>query len=144
MLSGGYFYRSQLRPDQGYRIFNTWLGDPSKLLLLEKVVDVVKRDKLLENIQSTGESMLKGLKEIQARFPNHVENARGIGTFCAIDLASADLRNELIRELHKSGVHCGGSGVRSLRVRTSLTFTKKHSDIFLDRLNYVLTKMSTS
>ena len=42
MLSGGFFYKSHLRPDKGFRIFNTWLGDPSKLILLEKVIEVIK------------------------------------------------------------------------------------------------------
>lgn len=42
------------RPREGYRIFNTWMGEPSKVLLLEKVVEVIKRDQLLENAKITG------------------------------------------------------------------------------------------
>lgn len=55
MLIGGYFSLPDFRPREGYRIFNTWMGEPSKILLLEKVVQVVQRDNLLENAQITGQ-----------------------------------------------------------------------------------------
>lgn len=44
------------RPQQGYRIFNTWMGEPSKVLLLEKVVEVIKRDNLLSIVQASGKT----------------------------------------------------------------------------------------
>ena len=30
MLTGGYYHVDDLRPKQGYRIFNTWCGDPGE------------------------------------------------------------------------------------------------------------------
>jgi 4-aminobutyrate aminotransferase-like enzyme len=30
------------------------MGEPSKVVLLEKVIDVIKRDKLIENVKVTG------------------------------------------------------------------------------------------
>lgn len=141
MLIGGYFYKSHLRPEQGFRIFNTWLGDPSKLILLEKVVEIVKRDNLLQNIAKTGDSMLSNLKALAKRYPDRVMNPRGVGTYCAVDFSSPDFRNTVVQELHKAGIHCGGSGVQSLRVRTSLTFNTNHSDIFADRFDRVMKKL---
>ncbi|CAB4056015.1 ABAT [Lepeophtheirus salmonis] len=35
MLTGGLYHKKELRPKQGFRIFNTWVGDPGKLILLE-------------------------------------------------------------------------------------------------------------
>ena len=32
MLTGGIYHRKDLRPKQPYRIFNTWVGDPSKFV----------------------------------------------------------------------------------------------------------------
>ena len=48
------------------------MGEPTKLLLLEKVVEVVKRDKLVENTKAIGNSLLDGLKEMEKQFPNLV------------------------------------------------------------------------
>ena len=34
MLTGGIYHKKNLRPKQAYRIFNTWVGDPSKYLVI--------------------------------------------------------------------------------------------------------------
>lgn len=138
MLSGGYFYQTELRPDQGYRIFNTWLGDPGKLIFLEEVINVIKAEQLISNIANTGDYLLKGLTDAQKQFPSILTNVRGKGTFCAFDFNTAEERDKAIDRLHQKGIHCGGSGVKSVRIRTTLTFNKRHVDILLDRLNQVL------
>ena len=50
---------------QPARIFNTWLGDPSKVLLIGEVVKVIHEDNLLDNVKVTGDYLLTGLKELQ-------------------------------------------------------------------------------
>lgn len=52
---------------QPYRIFNTWLGDPSKNLLLAEVINVIRREDLLNNATHAGKVLLAGLLEIQVR-----------------------------------------------------------------------------
>lgn len=141
MLSGGYFYRSEFRPDQGFRIFNTWLGDPSKLVLLNQVIQVIRNEALLDQIQRSGKVLLDGLKTLQNQYENSICNARGRGTFCAIDFRTPELRNQAIHLLHLQGIHCGGSGERSLRIRTTLTFNERHAQIFLERLDHVLKQL---
>ena len=34
MLTGGIYHKPEWRPKQGYRIFNTWVGDPCKYFSL--------------------------------------------------------------------------------------------------------------
>jgi len=51
-----------------FRIFNTWMGDPSKLLLLETVVNVMKRDNLIDLVNKSGDHLLKGLVDMQVIF----------------------------------------------------------------------------
>ncbi|XP_035217547.1 4-aminobutyrate aminotransferase, mitochondrial-like [Stegodyphus dumicola] len=138
MLTGGYFYREEFRPREPYRVFNTWLGDPSKMVLLEQVIKVIKEQNLLKNMEVTGAHLLKGIKELQGKYQNKIFNARGRGTFAALDFVDAEARDKTIKALHKQGIHCGGSGVKTLRIRTALIFQPKHADIFLDRLNQVL------
>lgn len=97
MLIGGFFYKNPFRPDKPYRIFNTWLGDPSKLVLLEQVVKQIKENNLLAKITETGNYLLAGLEDSQRAFPNLVLNARGKGTFCAIDFQTPELRDKAIK-----------------------------------------------
>lgn len=49
---------------QAFRIFNTWVGDSSKVLLLEAVINTIKEYKLLETVQDTGNYLQNGLHEM--------------------------------------------------------------------------------
>lgn len=50
---------------QGYRIFNTWMGDPSKNLFLSEVLNVIRRENLLDEVTRSGKTLLQGLYELQ-------------------------------------------------------------------------------
>lgn len=50
---------------QPYRIFNTWMGDPSKNLFLAEVLNVIRRENLLEEVTRSGKALLNGLIELQ-------------------------------------------------------------------------------
>lgn len=159
MQIGGFFYKEPFRPDQAFRIFNTWLGDPSKLVFLEAVVKTIKEENLIQKIAKTGDYMLKGLEALQTKYPKLILNARGRGTFCAIDFSTPELRDKAIKVcikrdnktiinfftklqvMHSNGVHCGGSGSATLRVRTTLTFNEKHVDVFLNKLDISLNQL---
>jgi len=39
LQTAGYFSTKEIRPKEGYRIFNTWMGDPSKMLMLQAMLD---------------------------------------------------------------------------------------------------------
>merc|ERR1711981_54062 len=61
-LLGGYYYRDEFQPAQGYRIFNTWMGDATKLLLFRAVLETVEKENLLANVRQISEK-LNGLLE---------------------------------------------------------------------------------
>ena len=83
MLTGGLYHKPELRPKQAWRIFNTWVGDPSKvriialrnyqkiryfdhqLVLLKAVLDTIDSDNLLENTIKSGDTLLSGLRDLQ-------------------------------------------------------------------------------
>lgn len=142
MLLGGYFYKSEFRPKQAYRIFNTWMGDPSKLILLERVISVVHNENLVSEMDRIGSKLLQGLEELQSKYPSIVSNARGKGTFCAIDFKDGPMRDKALDRLASQGIYAGGCGERSVRVRTALVFKDKHNDILLERLETVLQKLT--
>jgi len=84
---------------------------------------------------------MAGLSELQDRHPALLSRARGRGTFCAVDLPSAGARDALLGRLRARGVHLGGCGEASVRIRPSLTFTPAHANIMLDGLNDSLGEM---
>ena len=60
MLTGGFYHKPELRPKQAWRIFNTWVGDPSKLVLLDSVLKTIKQDNLLELTRKAGDVLQTG------------------------------------------------------------------------------------
>ena len=50
---------------QALRIFNTWIGDPSKVILLEAVVKVIKQQNLLSQVNEVGKHLWSGLHDLE-------------------------------------------------------------------------------
>lgn len=141
MQIGGYFYRDDLRMDQPYRIANTWLGDPIRIVFLEATLEAVHRDKLIDLNRDTGKYMLDHLKTFCKKYPHLINSARGLGTFSSFDGATAEIRDKIIQKLKNLGIQCGACGDKTMRIRPSLIFTQKHADVFLDRLEQALKSM---
>ncbi|CAJ0929685.1 unnamed protein product, partial [Mesorhabditis belari] len=141
MITGGYYYADHLRVKEGYRIYNTWVGDPTKLFLLEEVIKVLKRDGLIQKNAEVGKEFQKQLHQLQEAHPAKLANARGLSTFAAIDLSSAELRDKLVTQATNNGLHCGGCGEKTLRFRPSLVYEKKHVDLTFDLLDKTLKQL---
>ena len=103
MLTGGFFHTVDMRPSQPYRIFNTWMGDPGKIALLEAVLKVIKQDKLLDNVNKVGDKLKKGLLGLEKEFPQLLSATRGRGTFLATNVATPKLRDDIIAQMKKKG-----------------------------------------
>lgn len=110
MQLGGFYHSLELRPQQEYRIFNTWVGDPGKLLLLESIIKTIKRDNLLDNVRRAGDVLKSGLLTLQAEFPCILNSTRGKGTFLAINAKDTKTRDLLVCRLKQKGVQSGGCG----------------------------------
>lgn len=141
MLTGGFYYCDELLHTEPYRVFNTWMGDPSKVILLEELVKVIDECKLLENARNVGDKLLSGMTQLQTVYSSQVMNARGVALYCAIDARDTQHRDKLLNALRNNGIHIGGNGTRTIRLRPSLIFQSRHADIFLDKLEQSL-KMS--
>nr|XP_045597671.1 4-aminobutyrate aminotransferase, mitochondrial-like isoform X2 [Procambarus clarkii] len=109
MLTGGFFCKKEFRPLVPYRIFNTWMGDSSKVITLEEVIRVINRDRLLENVEKTGKILLKGIQELEQQFPQHINAARGRGTFLAFDGTNANKRDAIIGKLRMLGTRASSA-----------------------------------
>uniref|UniRef100_A0A914WCW9 (S)-3-amino-2-methylpropionate transaminase n=1 Tax=Plectus sambesii TaxID=2011161 RepID=A0A914WCW9_9BILA len=125
-LTGGYYYKEDFKMNEPYRIYNTWMGEPSKMLLLEAVVNVIKRDNLLNQAGKVGKELQSYLDSLQGQYPKHLSNARGAGTFSAIDCSSAGLRDKIVNNAAQNDLHIGVCGDSSIRFRPALIFEEKH------------------
>jgi len=138
MQIGGYYHTTDMKPQEGYRVFNTWMGDPGKLLLLESVLNTVKNQQLLHIVEKTGKKLKSGIMQLEKEFPHLLNSTRGRGTFLAVNAETTKLRDDFIARLKQKGIQGGGCGDHSIRLRPALIFQDHHADIFLDRFRQVL------
>lgn len=141
MLIGGYFHNDDLRPQQPYRIFNTWMGDPGKVFLLEAVLKVIKENQLLRNVAQIGTQLKSGLLELETEYSEIINSVRGRGLFLAFNAKDTKTRDNILGNLKKHGIQSGGCGETAIRLRPALIFGQNHTEIYLDRLRKVLKQM---
>jgi 4-aminobutyrate aminotransferase / (S)-3-amino-2-methylpropionate transaminase len=105
LQAAGFFHNIEYRPSESYRNFNTWMGDPVRLLFLREMLAEIKRDNLLENVTLTGNLLMDNLQSLEAKYPDYIKNTRGIGTFIAFDSADAVKRDKLVYNMRQVGMH---------------------------------------
>lgn len=138
MQLGGLYMNKALRPKEAGRIGSTWMGDPAKLLMTCVLAKVIQRDHLLDIVRSSGRTLLSGLQELQALYPDAISNSRGVGTFCAFDFPSKRKRDDAISNLMNKGVYSVGCSTKTIRTRPSLIFQPRHAHMYLDILESVI------
>ncbi|XP_047509831.1 4-aminobutyrate aminotransferase, mitochondrial [Pieris napi] len=138
MLTGGFYFNTEFRPPQAYRVFNTWMGDPGKLILLERVLKVIKSQNLLNVVNESGKTLKNGLLELEKEFPHLINSVRGRGTFLSFNAPTTDCRDKINADLKKNGILSGTCGEIAIRLRPALIFQPKHAGIYLDILRKTL------
>lgn len=101
------------------RISSTWGGGLVDMVRATRILEVVEEDRLLENITMRGAELRRGLELLSERMPE-VENARGLGALCAVDLPSVDIRNRVLKRCYEEKLLVLACGTRSLRFRPFL------------------------
>merc|ERR1712118_19572 len=136
---GGYYYKDHFQPPGGYRIFNTWMGDPCKALLFRAVVKTIKEENLLDRVKACGAKLRDILDRAAKEAPDYVCNVRNQGCIAAFDSKSAANRDKLYQTLRNNGVLLGVNGTKSCRFRPPLILEPAHLDqlekVFFDTVH---------
>lgn len=138
MQIAGYYYSDEYAPESSFQIFNTWMGDPLRLLQLEVVLDVIRAERLDEVVAAASAVLLPGLQSLASKYPKLINSVRGSGTLCAFDAASPAARDKLVSTVRNAGLHLMGCGDRSLRFRPNLIYGPAHAEETLAVLDHVL------
>jgi L-lysine 6-transaminase len=87
------------------------------------ILEIIVNENLLDNARDRGAELLAGLGRIRGRYDGVVDNPRGRGLMCAIDVPSTELRNKVVRRCFEDGMIVLPCGDRSVRFRPTLTVT---------------------
>lgn len=138
--AGYYFADPELTPNQPYRQFNTWCGDPSKAIVARTIFQEVAKHNLVERTAQVGAYLYGKLEGLAAKFPAEFGGLRGKGqgTFIAWDMSSPAARDQFLKDCRAAGVNIGGCGPQAVRLRPTLVFEEKHADILVEVIEKVL------
>jgi len=118
------------------------MGDPIRLLNFKHILRTIEADRLIYKTQHTGSYLRAQLSLMEKKYPQYINNVRGLGAFLAFDMPSADDCGLLVRDMLAQGINMGPCGANSIRIRPSLILENKHVDLFADRFEKMLFRWS--
>jgi L-lysine 6-transaminase len=116
------------------RINSTWGGNLVDMVRGTRIIEVMNEERLIEHSARQGERLLHGLQEIHRDFPGCTSNPRGKGLFCALDLASPEMRTAAVSRAHELGMIILSTGHQGLRFRPALNLTTADLDLGVELL----------
>lgn len=140
--TAGYFFGNEkLVPDKPYRQFNTWMGDPARVLFSGAVIDEILSRDLVGQCRKVGKSLYAGFETLASRYPSLMQNLRGkdYGTYIAFDTVDA---GRFMRVMQSMGVIAGTCGKSTVRFRPMLVFTNDLVPTLLDVVEKTCTILS--
>ncbi|MFK7959041.1 MAG: aminotransferase class III-fold pyridoxal phosphate-dependent enzyme [Phycisphaerales bacterium] len=115
------------------RINSTWGGNLVDMVRSRRFIEIVKQEKLEENITRIGAHVVDGLRSI-ARETNAFHNVRGVGSLIAFSFESPAHRDGMIKSLYQQKVLALPCGVDSVRFRLPLIMNADEANTLLERV----------
>jgi 4-aminobutyrate aminotransferase len=124
---GAAAYKTDYDPGQQGVLSSTWGGGSRiDLAVGATVIEVIKRDKLLDNAVAMGERLKNGLKELVGK--KSIIDVRGIGLMIGIEHDTKENRDAALKQAFKSGLLLLPAGQKAMRAIPPLVITKEEAD----------------
>lgn len=122
------------------RINSTWGGNLVDMVRAQRYLEIIEKEKLVDNARVVGAHLLQRLQELVAEFPDLFANARGLGLFAAFDVVTPEKRTEIREAAFDLGLIILPSGERSIRFRPPLNVSREEIDLGIEIIRKTLTK----
>jgi L-lysine 6-transaminase len=116
------------------RLNSTWGGNLVDMVRCTRYLEIMVEENILENVRKQSETLMTGLRSLQAEYPDRISNVRGRGLMCAVDLPDGHSRNNLISRIFDNGAIILPCGERSMRFRPPLNITDSEIRMALDTI----------
>jgi L-lysine 6-transaminase len=124
------------------RINSTWGGNLTDMVRARRILEIVEADDLIASAARLGKGLLDRLQELADAHPRLVDNVRGRGLMCALDLPSPELRDEVNARMRRDErVLMLTCGPRSIRFRPSLAVGEDELTAVCGALDRVLSQL---
>jgi 4-aminobutyrate aminotransferase len=117
-------YDGMLDPGEQGALSSTW-GGGSRIDMAAgaKIIEVIKKDRLLDNATAMGMKLKKGLQELAGR--GGLTDVRGLGLMIGIEFDSKQSRDDRLAKAFKKGLLLLPAGQKAMRAIPPLTITEE-------------------
>ncbi len=133
---------------------STFGGSPLGCAVALRILEVIERENLVENIRAVGDFLKQGLQNLIKRFPTIYHNARGLGLMLGLELTPniANLPGEqnktqavrMANLLHGRGLLTIPAGAQILRLLPPFNLSEDEAEAGLDILESVAKSLVAS
>jgi L-lysine 6-transaminase len=110
------------------RINSTFGGNLVDMVRAARILEIIQEEDLVENARVVGAYLLKNIITVQHEFPSIINNARGLGLFCAMNLDTKEHLEILKTKAYEKGLILIGCGERTIRFRPPLNLSREEVD----------------
>lgn len=119
------------------RINSTFGGNYIDMMRFKLILEVIEKEKLVENAQKIGTHILTQLNKIASE-ADKIQRVRGLGLFIAFDLESVEMRTAFINKCFENKLIILACGEKSIRLRPHLNITIEDADKTIDIIQLAL------
>ncbi|MEO9309903.1 MAG: aminotransferase class III-fold pyridoxal phosphate-dependent enzyme [Nitrososphaera sp.] len=121
---GATAFDKRLEPTDRGVISSTWGGGARiDLAVGARIIDVIKRDRLLENAEKMGMLIKKGFSEIVGK--KGITDVRGLGLMIGVECESKEKRDKILLNMFEHGLLGLGAGQKAIRIIPPLIITEE-------------------
>jgi len=133
-LANGVVFMHESMEDVGV-LDSTWSGTLSDMVRFVQEWSIVQEERLIEQVPRKAARLVGGLQRLETRWPEVVENVRGLGLYQAFTLKKPDRKPQLIDDaLEHEDLVLLGAGPGQIRLRPPLDVSESDIDYLLDAL----------
>jgi 4-aminobutyrate aminotransferase len=103
-----------------------------------RIIEVIKRDKLLENVTKRGQTLKKGLTEMLGK--HGITDVRGLGLMIAVEFDTEKIKDKMLERLFKRNLLTLPAGKKSIRLIPPLVISKEQIEQGLTIMNEVFSR----
>jgi len=129
-------------PNERGSVSSTWAGGHRiDMAIGLKTIEIIEKQKLMENAKEKGKYFIKRLSEIKEQFDD-ITDVRGLGLMVGIEFSTKKIKDFVEQEAFKNNLLLLGCGEKTIRIAPPLIIRKSEVDEGLNILDDVLRKLN--
>jgi acetylornithine/N-succinyldiaminopimelate aminotransferase len=120
----------------------TYGGNPLAMAVADSVLDEMLKPNFLTNVENVGEKLRHELKNLQEKFPQIIDEIRGVGLMIGIKINQKIENTEIVKKLIKNQLLTIPAGENVIRILPPLIITEQHVSEAISKIEMTIKEFS--